>query len=120
MRMKDDTLRAAYNPQLAVEGEYIVGAKIFQNASDAATLKPFFENLCKQLEKVYESLTADAGYESEENYSFLELLGVKAFIMPTNYKRSKTKKYQEDISKSENMKYDKEGICIYARMGKGW
>jgi hypothetical protein len=31
MRMKDKSLRAAYNVQIAVEGEYISGAGIFVN-----------------------------------------------------------------------------------------
>jgi hypothetical protein len=45
MRMKDGTLEAAYNVQLAAEGEYITGAGIFATANDGATLKPFPEHL---------------------------------------------------------------------------
>jgi transposase len=37
MRMKDETLKAAYNAQLAVEGEYITGAGIFATTNDGAT-----------------------------------------------------------------------------------
>ncbi|MDR2245434.1 MAG: hypothetical protein LBE17_01975 [Treponema sp.] len=45
MRMKDETLKAAYNVYLAVEGEYIKGADIFATTNDGATLKPFLEHL---------------------------------------------------------------------------
>ena len=52
MRMKDDHMRngqlkPAYNVQLAVEAEYVIGVGIFSNANDIATLKPMFENMLR-------------------------------------------------------------------------
>ena len=55
----------------------------------------------------YKNITADAGYESEENYLFLEANNQIAFIKPVNYEISKTRKYKNDIGKIENMEYDK-------------
>ena len=55
----------------------------------------------------YKNITADAGYESEENYLFLEANNQIAFIKPANYEISKTRKYKHDIGKIENMEYDK-------------
>lgn len=52
------------------------------------------------------NITADAGYESEENYIFLEENNQTAFIKPANYEISKTRKYKNDIGKIENIKYD--------------
>ena len=52
------------------------------------------------------NITADAGYESEENYIFLEENNQTAFIKPANYVISKTRKYKNDIGKIENIKYD--------------
>jgi transposase len=51
----------------------------------------------------YKNITADAGYESEENYLFLEANNQIAFIKPANYEISKTRKYKNDIGKIENM-----------------
>jgi hypothetical protein len=68
IRMKDQTLKAAYNVQLAVEGEYITGAGIFATTNDGATLKPFLEHLKQILGRIYRKVVTDAGYESEENY----------------------------------------------------
>ena len=50
MRLKDDhmqngQLKPAYNVQLAVESEYIVGLKLFPNPSDVNTLIPFLERM---------------------------------------------------------------------------
>lgn len=54
----------------------------------------------------YKKITADSGYESEENYLFIEENQQLAFIKPSNYEISKTKKYKTDISRRENMEYD--------------
>ena len=54
----------------------------------------------------YKNITADAGYESEENYLFLEANNQISFIKPANYEISKTRKYKNDIGKIENMEYD--------------
>ena len=49
---------------------------------------------------------ADAGYESEENYVFLDTNQQLAFIKPSNYEISKKRKYKNDIGRIENMDYD--------------
>ena len=56
----------------------------------------------------YRNIVADAGYESEENYLFIEENGQRAFIKPNNYEISKTRRYRTDISRRENMEYDAE------------
>ena len=56
----------------------------------------------------YLKIIADAGYESEENYSFIEENKQIAFIKPANYEISKTRKFKNDIGKIENMDYNEE------------
>jgi len=77
MRMKEDHMRNSqlkpgYNVQIGVEGEYIVGMDIFSERADQLTLIPFLNNLYQKLNQKYTNVVADAGYESEENYSYLE------------------------------------------------
>ena len=43
----------------------------------------------------YSEVVADAGYESEENYLFIEENGQTAYIKPQNYEISKTRKYKK-------------------------
>ena len=75
MRMKDDhmkngQLKPAYNVQLAVEAEYVIGVGIFLNANDIATLKPMLENMLRyNTNMIIRKFIADSGYESEENYT---------------------------------------------------
>lgn len=89
MHMKDDhmmngQLKPAYNVQHAVNSGFIVAAKIFQNPTDVLTLKPFVEQIEKDLDMRFERIVADAGYESEENLVYLKNKGVKAYIKPAN------------------------------------
>jgi transposase len=111
MRMKEDAmlngqLKPAYNLQHGVDAEYIVWATIHPLATDTNTLKPFIRSMEEHLSFKYTNIVADAGYESEENYTFLEDNGQVAFIKPTNYETSKTRKYKNDIGRAENMEYD--------------
>lgn len=108
MRMKEDHMRngqlkPAYNIGLAVDAEYIVGTLISQERSDSRTFIPLMEKL---LPLGYTQPVADAGYESEENYTWCEENNQTAFIKPANHDKAKTKKYRSDIGRRENMPYD--------------
>ena len=123
MRMKEDAmgngqLKPAYNLQHCVDSEYITWLTIGPQPTDTTTLIPFLKDAEKHLNFKYKNITADAGYESEENYLFLEENGQLSYIKPANYEISKTRKYRNDIGKIENMEYD-EALDIYTcRNGK--
>ena len=111
MRMKEDAmgngqLKPAYNLQHGVDSEYITWLTIGAQPTDATTLIPFLKDAEEHLNFKYKNIVADAGYESEENYLFLEDNGQISYIKPANYEISKTRKYKKDIGKIENMKYD--------------
>ena len=44
----------------------------------------------------YHEIVADAGYESEEAYVFLEQNGQESYLKPQNYEISKTRKGEAD------------------------
>ena len=123
MRMKEDAmkngqLKPAYNLQHGVDSEYITWLTIGPQPTDTTTLIPFLKEAEHYLKFKYKNITADAGYESEENYLFLENNGQTAFIKPANYEISKTRKYKNDIGKIDNMKYDKEGDFYICNCGR--
>lgn len=114
MRMKEDAmgnsqLKAGYNVQHAVDSEYIVWLTVGPQATDTNTLIPLLKRMERFLEFKYKKIVADAGYEGEENYVYLEKNEQLAFIKPSNYERSKTAKYKNDISRLENMEYNDSG-----------
>lgn len=123
MRMKEDAmlngqLKPAYNLQHGVDSEYIVWLSVGPQPTDTNTLKPFIQEMEAHLGFKYTNIVTDAGYESEENYLFLEENGQMAFIKPSNYEISKTRKYQKDISRVENMDYDEKNDFYICSEGK--
>lgn len=113
MRMKDDHMRngqlkPAYNVQLAVESEYIVGVGIFPNPTDTLTLIPFLKHMDSCLHLKPEHIVADAGYDSEENLDWLREHEYKSVIKPAQYEMSKKKEYKKWIGLPVNMQYDPE------------
>ncbi|WP_455257676.1 transposase [Peptoniphilus asaccharolyticus] len=63
-------------------------------------------------------MVCDSGYESIENYTYLEKKKLESYIKPSNYEISKKRTYKTDISKRENMIYDKEGDFYICANGK--
>ena len=123
MRMKEDHMRngqlkPAYNVQIAVNSEYITGIDVFSNRTDFGTLVPFLKQLQNHHKDRYKEITADAGYESLENYLFLEENGQLSFIKPANYETQKTKKFRQKIGRIENMSYDSEEDCFTCAEGR--
>lgn len=113
MHMKEDRMRNAqlkpgYNVQLAVEGEYITGLDVSSERSDQLTLIPLLENMDRRLGQAYNDVKADAGYESEENYTYFEEKNQTCYIKPQNYEQSKTRKFKNNMSLRENMLYNAE------------
>jgi len=123
MRMKEDHMRngqlkPAYNVQIAVNSEYITGLEVFSNRTDFGTLVPFLSRMQMMHRAKYKEVTADAGYESLENYLFLEENGQTSFIKPTNYEAKKTAKYRKQIGRIENMRYDAEEDVFLCAEGR--
>ena len=123
MRMKEDAmlngqLKPAYNIQHGVDSEYITWIDISPRPTDTCTLIPFLKDMESHLGFKYSEIVADAGYESEENYLFIEGNGQTAYIKPQNYEISKTRKYKKDISRRENMGYHADRDSYICRNGR--
>ena len=123
MRMKEDAmlngqLKPAYNIQHGVDSEYITWIDISPRPTDTCTLIPFLKDMESHLGFKYSEIVADAGYESEENYLFIEGNGQTAYIKPQNYEISKTRKYKKDISRRENMEYHADRDSYICRNGR--
>jgi len=123
MRMKEDHMRngqlkPGYNVQIGVNSEYITGIEVFSSRTDYGTLEPFLQEMKKKHGKKYGKVTADAGYESLDNYLYLEENGQISFIKPQNHDVKKTKKYRSQIGRAENMTYDQGADTYTCAMGK--
>lgn len=116
--LRNAQLKPGYNLQLGVEGEYITGISISSERSDQLCLIPLPEKIEQHSIPQYMDVTADAGYESEENHTYFEKKATQCYIKPQNYEKSKTKKYKNNMALRENMAYDSEKDEYTCQNGK--
>lgn len=84
MRMKEDHMRngqlkPAYNVQISTNNQYIASYSIHQSTVDTTTLIPHLEQHTRDYGKP-SSVTADAGYGSEENYRWMEKKRITGYV----------------------------------------
>lgn len=112
MRMKDDEspkgkFRAGYNIQISTNSQYIANYSVHQNPTDITTLISHLTRHKEQFKQLPKKLTADAGYGSQENYTFLEGGEVEAFVKHRDFDRSERGEGKEQNRFSQHkMPYD--------------
>ncbi len=123
MRMKEDhmlngQLKPAYNWQISTQDQYILGYTLHQTTTDTTTLPAHMESLEETLGQMPETVVADAGYGSEENYEYLEDKEVEAFVKYNYFHIEQSKKWKEDPHRIENLHYNEQLDCYYCPMGQ--
>lgn len=124
MRMKDDhmkngQLKPAYNVQIAVENYFIIHTYISNDRTDYNTLIPVLEKHENVFGKYPKETTADSGYCSEKNLSYLKEHGIKSYIKLQSHEKMKTRAYKKDIGKHYNMIHIIEGDSHYYQCHDG-
>lgn len=122
MRMKEDHMRngqlkPGYNVQASTERQYIINYTLGQTTSDTSLLKDHVEEHIASYGCSPEKLTADAGYGSEENYSFLEERGVTAFVKYNYFDREQKEKKPNPFH-SDNLHYDQGRDTVTCPIGQ--
>jgi transposase len=92
MRMKEDHMRngqlkPAYNVQISTNNQYIASYSIHQNPTDTRTLIDHITKHTKNFKQKPNSVTADAGYGSEQNYQWLEDKRITAYVKHNQFDR---------------------------------
>jgi len=123
MRMKEDhmlngQLKPGYNLQISTNKQFITHYSIHQKPNDTTTLVPHLEGFKEQYNSLPENITADAGYGSQENYTFLEQNQVEAFVKYNYFHKEQRPKKIDEPGKVENLFYNKEQDCFYCPMGQ--
>ena len=115
MRMKEDhmkngQLKPGYNVQMATENQFILFYSLHQRPTDTRCFIPHMEQLAASSLPMPQTVIADAGYGSEENY--LYAVGEDKeprfdFLIPYgNYLKEKTRRYKKDIRHASNWAYE--------------
>ena len=122
MRMKEDhmlngQLKPGYNLQISTQDQYVVHYSIHSNPTDTKTLIPHLKGFKENFKLLPNTITADAGYGSEENYTFLEKEKVDAFVK-YNYFHKEQKTKKTNPFHPNSLYYNKEKDCYYCPMGQ--
>lgn len=112
MRMKEDHMRngqlkPGYNVQISTNNQYIASYSIHQKTTDTTTLKSHLTQHIKSLGIRPSSVTADAGYGSEENYQWLKNKGITAYVKDRDFDRNQKAKKGKN-KKANQFIYNKE------------
>ncbi|PRA91256.1 IS5/IS1182 family transposase [Chryseobacterium sp. MYb7] len=129
MRMKEDhmkngQLKPAYNTQISSENQFIINYTVHRQTNDIGTLHSHLENLKetfgKEVFSNIKSLTADAGYGSEENYEYLQDNEIEAFVKYNTFDKEQDKNYQKKYKtfSKENLYYNKDQDFYLCPMGQ--
>ena len=98
--MKNGQLKPGYNVNVATVSEYIIGNHISADRADTKTFIPFLEKLRKQYP--VKRVVVDSGYESEENYRYVDgSEQISLFVKPSNHEQKKKRSYKNDIGRRE-------------------
>jgi hypothetical protein len=103
--MKNGQLKPGYNVQMGTENQFVTGFSIHQNPGDTSCMKEHLEQMKRQHGRLPGTLTADAGYGSEENYEFLESEQIEHYVKYNTFHKEKSKKWQEDATRVQNWQY---------------
>jgi IS5 family transposase len=124
MRMKDDhmqngQLKPGYNIQISTNTQFIVNYTAAQTTADTTTLKDHLQEHQQSFDQTPDTLTADAGYGSEENYQALEEKEITAFVKYNYFhKEQRDRKKEPDPFHPDHLYYNEEQDCYYCPMGQ--
>jgi hypothetical protein len=105
MLMKEGNLGVGYNVQMATENQVILAYGIYQKANDVNLLQPMTEEIEQHLGKP-ETIIADKGYSSQDNYEFMERKGIKAAIPPCSFDLDQRARRKGTYKRSKNVVYE--------------
>lgn len=125
MRMKEDhmkngQLKPGYNLQLSTHGHFVVNYTLHQKPNDTTTLIPHMDAHQQMYGAYPETLTADAGYGSEENYAALEQNGTSAYVKYNYFHKElrEEKRKNRQYKLLENLYYDSQKDRYICPMGQ--
>ena len=118
MHMKYDyynhtnVFKPGYNVQVGVNNGYIAYSYISSDANDMRTLQPFLEGYKQMYGEYPDSVVADAGYGSYENYSYCLSKGIKGILKYSGQEKKKEKINENNMFKLVHMARTEDGTPI--------
>ena len=123
MRLKEDAMnngqtKPAYNLQIATENQYITNFDLYSNPTDTLTFKPFMQKFKWRHGRQSQTVTADSGYGSLENYEFIEEEDMIGYVKYNWFHKEQHRPFKEDAFNPANLYYNKEENYLVCPMGQ--
>lgn len=124
MRMKEDhmlngQLKPGYNVQISTSNQFIVNYTIHPNPTDTTTLGSHLAQHEASFGAAPKTLTADAGYGSEENYTILEQKQITPYVKYGMFDRQqKENQGSKYLFAADKLYYNQQKDCYICPMGQ--
>ena len=122
MHMKEDAMRngqtkPGYNLQIATENQFITDFALYANRTDTLTLPSFLESFKSRYNRYAKTVVADSGYVSEENYLFMDVHNMEAYVKYNYFHKEQRTRYTPAPFSPTSLYYNKELDFYVCPMG---
>jgi len=123
MHMKEDAMRngqtkPGYNLQIATENQFITDFALYANRTDTLTLLSFLESFKSRYHRYAKTVVADSGYGSEENYLFMDVHNMEAYVKYNYFHKEQRPHYIPNPFSPASLYYNKEQDFYVCPMGQ--
>ena len=123
MHMKEDAMRngqtkPGYNLQIATENQFITDFALYANRTDTLTLPSFLESFKSRYHRYTKTVVADSGYGSEENYLFMDVHNMEAYVKYNYFHKEQRPRYTPNPFSPTSLYYNKEQDFYVCPMGQ--
>ena len=123
MHMKEDAMRngqtkPGYNLQIATENQFITNFALYANRTDTLTLSSFLESFKSRYHRYAKTVVADSGYGSEENYLFMDIHNMEAYVKYNYFHKEQRPRYTPNPFSPASLYYNKEQDFYVCPMGQ--
>ncbi len=121
MRMKEDhmkngQLKPGYNVQISSEEQFVLNYTIHPNPTDTLTLPTHINDFEQYTGHTPQTLTADAGYGSEQNYQVMEQKQIEAYVKYNYF--DKEQQGSRSSFNADQLYYNEKGDYVVCPMGQ--
>ena len=123
MHMKEDAMqngqtKPGYNLQIATENQFITDFALYANRTDTLTLPSFLESFKSRYHRYAKTVVADSGYGSEENYLFMDVHNMEAYVKYNYFHKEQRPRYTPNPFSPASLYYNKEQDLYVCPMGQ--
>ena len=123
MRMKEDAMnngqtKPGYNVQISTENQYITNYGIYWQPNDQGTFIPFMTSFSDRYGFQSDKAVADSGYGSEQNYAWMDMNEIEAFVKYNMFHAEDKRAYRNNPFLVRNLYYNAEDDYYVCPMGQ--